>query len=122
MNYSEKDIRALHPHEQIFDMLALLKRFSAMYLSSVSVVALGDFLSGYLSTASYPVKDQWDNLIDWLRKKKEFENEDFGMHGNGFYRIFMQMSGSDSVQALELFFNYVEEYKREKNIVTGKIG
>lgn len=120
-NYSGKDILLISPKENLFDMLHLLQR-PKMYLSSVSIVALSDFMNAYLTISSYEIQAQWKTFVNWLRAEKfPDKEEEWGYYGGfGFYGIYKQGCDSNEEKAFELFMTHVEEYKKKFGITAGK--
>jgi hypothetical protein len=120
-NYSGKGILSISPNESIFDMLYLLRR-PQMYLSSISIVALSDFMNAYLTLSSYAVHDQWEKFSIWLRTKKfpDKENEWGYYRAFQFYKIYRNLCDGNDEKAFALFMEHVEEYKKEFGITAGK--
>lgn len=98
-----------------FDILELIQKNPERYLSDKSIIALQDFINGYLSGNPYP-DDQpsfWD-FDTFLLGKSEFEYN--GGNRNLISRILMNECNQDEYESFNRFFKYLELYKKKASL------
>ena len=94
-----------------FDILELIRQNPERYLSDSSIVALQDFINGYLKGNPYP-EDQppfWD-FNNFLLAKSEFEYKDGNQ--NLISKILLKECNGDKYASFNKFFEYLELYKK----------
>lgn len=104
---------------KIYEMLELIRDRPEMWLTSKSISALQNFLNGYLMNKGFtndiyhPGEPSIDNFKYWVLRK---EPDVFGV-GNPYSRVLLKKSDGNEVMAFDLFFEFLDEFKREQQIV-----
>lgn len=105
----------VYSYAKIFDLLELLKENPLKFLSEASVVALQDFLNGYLKGNPHPKDDPpfW-NFEGYMIEKTGFKPTEGNTHL--ISRILLKECCGDQHAAFIKFFIYLEEFKATKNV------
>lgn len=100
----------IYQSKSAFDTLELIRNNPKRYLSNSSIIALQDFINGYLRGNPYP-DDQppfWD-FGNFLLDKSDFEYKDGNR--NLISRILLNECNGDEYESFNKFFEYLELYK-----------
>ena len=106
-------IRVVHAN-RVYEVLGSVRDKPNLWLTARSVTALQNFLNGYLLTTGTGSLDvgvptfvdfgPWpQNELDWWH----------GGHQHLFGRILLEQCGGDETRAFDLFFTYLDEYRKE---------
>ncbi len=94
-------------------LLEQLQQRPGNYLKEPSLSALSTFLLGYQVGRAQRYHDDFfgeQGFIHWLLHKKGSPEVSF------WEIILMEEAGNDEFRALELFFDYLEEYHQDQNL------
>lgn len=103
----------IYESKRAFDILDLIKKNPERYLSDSNIIALQDFINGYLTGNPYPDDDPpfWD-FDTFLLSESEFKYENGNR--NLISRILLNECNGDKYQSFNRFFEYLELYKNKK--------
>lgn len=96
----------------VYDTIAMMRSRPSMYLGECSLVRLNAFLNGCFFVAhefgiGYEVQPDFGDFRNWVAQRfNRLEST------AGYCSIILHECGGDDRQALDLFFELIEEYRR----------
>ena len=107
--------------EKIFDVLELIRRRNN-YLSSKSIIALQDFINGYMTLGKWGIYDEsliydendvdFNEFLFWIQKIP-FISATPGP----YFAEFLLKKTDDEYKAFDLFYELLDDFKKLKGVV-----
>jgi len=99
---------------KIYELLALIRQRPYLFLTTKSIVALQNFINGYMQLGFaddiyHPGEPNFDEFKNWILSLYENESE----IRNPYTKLFLRLCDGDEEKAFDKFFEYLDEFKTQ---------